>query len=393
MAKKDATQDDQGAKPTEEDVKKQVEQRIAQQGPRARDEYASVIAQQRRAQRDEENLEALRERGIENPEIPDTLQFDPNEIKTPIEAKEEERAAQLKAEEDAINAELMTDEEKAAAAEAEEAAKNTDKSKEDNSAKDGDSDLVEVVIYGESEMVPKSKVDEAGGLVAYQKHRAAEYKLNQAKEQAAKILEEARQTSGLSQEPSPDQSRGESEKTPAIGVSMDRLQATVEAMQDGTVEEGVEALQDLLSQIGGQSQSNDPNELVSMVVARIDHNAAMQQFEKAYPDIMSDPKLLSMVTARDGELINSGDTRPDSVRYMEIGQEIMEWVASKGGGSTKQNGESMEQRQQRKEAADPEPPKASLRANQGAGGEAETSTPQRKTPRQTIAEMARARGQ
>ena len=388
MAEKDATQnkgaegnpDDKGTKPDASKPEEKVEIKVA---PRARDQYASHIAGKHRQERDADLVTNARAEGVKDPVAIDTLNLT-DDNKPP--APEHPDALQQIEREGPPGSE--TDPEK-----------DKDKPPAETppatlqAGSPPAEEMVEATVYGEKSMVAKAEVDEAGGLVAYQKQKAAEKNLEQAKD----LLESARKTTAAIETPAQNQSGGTPDKpaTDSLSVSDEDFATAVEAIQDGTTEEGVEALHKLLSQVGGQSTSNDTQELVSEVYARIEYDTAMKSFTAKYPHIMKDPKLVAMVRNRDGELRqNPDEARGFEDRYLAIGAEIDEWLTGLGGEAKPGDPPNKKtDRQARKESSEAEPPAANTRqgAKPGAGDEA--NPPPRKTPRQVVNDIAKSRGQ
>ena len=85
-------------KPTDKEVREQVQERIQQQGPRARDEMASFLADKHREQRDHDLIENQKENGIEEPVLPDTKSLKKDEDYPEPENPEVIRQRELEAE-------------------------------------------------------------------------------------------------------------------------------------------------------------------------------------------------------------------------------------------------------------------------------------------------------
>ena len=368
----------------ENDEDKGKPKESSQQEERPRDAHAGHLASQHRAKRDKDLLANQEAEGVEKPEVIDTLNVDTKNLTAP------EHPDAILEQDRATSPDEGAD---AAAAAAEK--KETDAAAAAEAAGAGDTEMVEIIVYGEKSMVPKSEVDEAGGQVAYQKGKAAEHQLTKANE----ILEKAQQTNAASGNSTQDQG-GNASASPAgdgLSISPEDMSAAVAAIQDGTTEEGVEALQKILTQMGGASSSNDRNELVAEVYDRSDYDAAFKAFKTKFPEIMKDPKLVEMVGSRDAELRkNPEETRGYLERYTAIGEEMTEWLTGLGAkpsgkpaGSAANNS-----RQQRKNNADPNPQSAGGKKLDGAGSDAANNQPPaRKTPRQTVHQMMESRGQ
>jgi len=245
---------------------------------------------------------------------------------------------------------------------------------------ESEDDTITIKVDGVETQVSKQEVDDAGGVRAYQTNAAADRRLEEAKEILANAKKEVT-TPGDA--PSTTKSTGSEE------VSQEDLAVVVNAMQFGTEEEGTKALSDLVKAIkGNQSSSNDTADVAALVNSQLDYNKAMQKFETDHPDIFSNKRLMQMAQQIDNEQIDSGDTRPYSERYVDIGKELSGFVSAKDAETAEKNTESNQKRKSKKESVDTSPDPA------GAGGRSSSvkdDTPKRASPRDTIAAMAATR--
>jgi hypothetical protein len=103
--------------------------------------------------------------------------------------------------------------------------------------------------------------------------------------------------------------------------SNEELLATARAIQMGSEEEAVAALQKIINK--GPSQ----DDLAKTIDERLTFNEAIAKFRSDFKDLVSDPHLHKMVLDRDAELIRQGDRRPYDERYTAVGTEVRNWVA------------------------------------------------------------------
>jgi hypothetical protein len=176
-------------------------------------------------------------------------------------------------------------------------------------------ETVRVKVDGEEWDAPKAEVDEAGGLVAFQKIKAAERRLEKAKEAAteaskaqAAIIEWAK---SLQQQPAPAQP-----KTPA-----DLLKEKIDTIRWGTPEESAAALQEVLAQ---QNRPVDPQQLVGHALTAFKQNMAVERFKTEFQDIVSNQLLLKLATQLQNERLTElkGNIPDWDNFYRSIGNEI-----------------------------------------------------------------------
>lgn len=179
-------------------------------------------------------------------------------------------------------------------------------------------ETVRVKVDGEEWDAPKSEVDEAGGLVAFQKVKAAERRLEKAKEAAAEankaqaaILEWAK--SIAQQQP---QAQPQAARTPA-----DLLKEKIDVIRWGTPEESAAALQEVLAQ---QNRPVDPQQLVGHALTAFKQNMAVDRFKTEFSDVVANPLLLKLATQLQNErLAELKGNIPDWDNfYRSIGNEI-----------------------------------------------------------------------
>lgn len=102
--------------------------------------------------------------------------------------------------------------------------------------------------------------------------------------------------------------------------------AIVRAIQMGTEEEALAAIQKLTARQARPSITADD---VSLVIdQRLVFNEAISQFRKDFADVANDPILNQLALQRDDALVEAGDRRPYGERYKQIGEELRAWKES-----------------------------------------------------------------
>jgi len=166
----------------------------------------------------------------------------------------------------------------------------------------------EVVLKVDGEEIRKTKsdVEAHGGVRAYQMELAAEKRLEEAK----KILNEAKQI-----QPKPEQPQA-----PIQTSSEPSDEELVEEIRMGSTESAAEAQRKLL-----KKYAQSPEQIQATVRQTIDHQMAVQEFQKTYPEIFEDQDLLFLAMRKEQIKRQSGDTRPHTTLYKEIGEELRNW--------------------------------------------------------------------
>jgi hypothetical protein len=105
-------------------------------------------------------------------------------------------------------------------------------------------------------------------------------------------------------------------------VLSEERRALVRAIQMGTEEEAMAAIEKLQARTTPSVNTDDISRAVD---ERITFNDAVTWFQSEYKDLVSDPTLLNVTLQRDKELLARGDTRSYRERYEEIGKEVRTW--------------------------------------------------------------------
>ena len=125
-------------------------------------------------------------------------------------------------------------------------------------------------------------------------------------EEAARLRKEA------------DELRSQQTRKDAETTVVDDDRALARVIQMGSEEDAAAAIAKIRSR---PSQLTD----ASVIDQRIEFRQSAEWFQKEYPDIVSDPNLLSLVLAEDEKLVNGGDKRPYKARYEQIGNGLRKW--------------------------------------------------------------------
>lgn len=182
-----------------------------------------------------------------------------------------------------------------------------------------------VKVEGQQYSVPKSAVDEAGGIEAFQKRAAADLIFRRAKERedaANKLLAQARD--------------------PAMQQAAQQTQHAQDTSQQDQVAELIEKARfegdprlaaDAIRKLVGQQNPLTREDISSIVLERISQNEAVARFKTNYKDIVDDPVLLGMAAKMENDLIASGRRDYDNI-FSDIGKAITGWKEKLVKGST-----------------------------------------------------------
>lgn len=383
------------------------EQTPIKRPPLPRDQYADHIIKQRRADRDA----ALKEEGIEVIDTTDVGHItglsedeakeaqraaDEAEAGTPGESEGKPQASQEGEKESETTQQATTTE--IPPRPAEETA--TPAADEAIAAASTDEELITIKVDGQEQHVPKSKIEEAG-IRTLQKESAADKRLQRATE----ILREAETTAAnfVSDKGSPG--AGDPGQQDDLSVSAEEVTEVVQAIQDGTKEQGVKAFTNLVQKLGGRQEATpDVTQLTNVVKSRLDFESAFSDFKKDNKHIADNPMLMNEAYRLDEELMQEeqeqGIQRSYSERYAVIAERINDGLKTMGvnvpdpstaTSTTETPGDKRQKRAEKKQASDQTPTPAGGRA--GGTPDAGDQPAPRKSPRTIIAGMRAARGQ
>jgi hypothetical protein len=230
---------------------------------------------------------------------------------------------------------------------------------------------VKVVVDGQEREVPLSKVLDAGKRT-FQKESAADRRL----EEATRLLNEARQRAPQPPVQPPVQDAEEEETD---------LSSVVKAIQYGTEEEAAEALKKVLG-AGQRKAAPTPDQVAEIAINRMRDEQILQQFlqppdKGGFKDLTDDPYLYGQCVARVNLKRANGDTRTGFDLYKEVGDEVRAWRDG-----FVQKAAPSKSKQERKRSME-SLPSASAKA------QPPTSNERPPSPKEILAEIAKARGQ
>lgn len=174
-------------------------------------------------------------------------------------------------------------------------------------------EMVEVKVEGQVFSVPKEKVEEEGGLEAFQKKAAADLIFRRAKE----TKEEANRLLAAAKQLQPQQPVNEPEN---------KLVQAVEALRfNANPEEAARAVREL---VGGNQLT--PDQINQIADQRYAHRRAAEKFQEKYPDILKDPILHSIAANFENQELAKG-RRDFDVMFDQIGKHLTDWRGSLAG--------------------------------------------------------------
>lgn len=173
-------------------------------------------------------------------------------------------------------------------------------------------ETVRVKVDGEEFDVPKADVEEAGGIKAYQKDRAAD---NRLRKQSDLLAETRRTQAQIAQ-------WIQSQQPAAAPAKTDNqfIQEKIDLIRFGTPEEAAAAMSEVMSR---GRQNVDPNAIVNRAVVAMQQQAAESQFVTEFSDVVSNPLLLKLTIQLKNERLSQLKAAPDwATFYRSIGNEI-----------------------------------------------------------------------
>jgi len=138
-------------------------------------------------------------------------------------------------------------------------------------------------------------------------------------ESADEYLKEAAR---LKRETQPPITQPQPSTEDVAAVLSEERRALVRAIQMGTEEEAMAAIEKLQARTTPSVNTDDISRAVD---ERITFNDAVNWFQTEYKDIVADQTLLNVTLQRDKELLATGDKRGYRERYEEIGNEVRKW--------------------------------------------------------------------
>ena len=241
-----------------------------------------------------------------------------------------------------------------------------------------------LTIDGVEQEVPLSQIEDAGTR-ALQKDMAADRRL----EEATRLLQQAQAARQSGQLSTPDAARTVAEANQA---DKKRVAELLDAIRYGEEAEAEAALQEVITtrSAGGASKE----EIIASVRQELAQNAIRARLYQSpedggFKDLMDDPKLYQLARLEIDELVSKGATYEDWTTYQKAGEAVRAWANKSGVSASpvgKGNGNTLESKQLKKKNIDVV---KSVQAKT-------KPTPDDNEPvpvQQTIAEMAKARGQ
>jgi len=150
-------------------------------------------------------------------------------------------------------------------------------------------EMVTVKVDGKEFQVSKAEVDEAGGIVSYQKERAATNRLAATNQALAETRRTQAQIAQWIQQ--------NTQQQPTL-TDDQFTQSKMDTIRFGTAEESAAALKEVLARANPRM---DPNLIVAEATANIKYDAAKTRYTKDYKDILANPLLAKLGTTLENE--------------------------------------------------------------------------------------------
>lgn len=220
---------------------------------------------------------------------------------------------------------------------------------------------VDLVVNGKITKVKQSQILDVGKR-AMQKDYAADMKL----EIASKLLREAEERVGK-QPPSPEGAQPPATPLkPSVAEKSDAELA--ELLQYGTKEQAASAIAEIRRRDSGVDSQRTVQEFIQkqlpdLVSSQLDFHSAVRAAQAEYKDIFADPHLTTLFHVEEHRLRQSGDARPHSELYRDIGNGIRKHFKLPEPG--KNPGPTLEQKRETKAAMPAVPRSASARTDPG----------------------------
>jgi hypothetical protein len=176
-------------------------------------------------------------------------------------------------------------------------------------------EMVTVKVDGEESQVPKSEVEDYGGVKAYQMAKAAENRLKKSNE----ALTQTRQTqAALVQWIQQQQATQQQQVTP-----QQFLASKIDVIRYGTPEESAAALQEVLEKANPRL---DQNAITQQAVTKMQQALAVEKFKEEFADVVSNPLVLKLAMTleneRLGQMQQAGHTPDWQSFYKQLGNEV-----------------------------------------------------------------------
>jgi hypothetical protein len=178
---------------------------------------------------------------------------------------------------------------------------------------------VKVKVFGEEMDVPQSEVDEAGGIAAYQKQRAADVQFKKANE----VMEQARkEREQLMQFYAQHFKAQQPQVTPQQAAA--RKAELVEQMVYGDTQQKLAAYEELNKLNSGQQF--DPQQFKQSLKVELAIQSSADKFKSEFADLISNPDILALATIKERQMLDKYNMSnlPASfdTEYRKIGNEL-----------------------------------------------------------------------
>jgi hypothetical protein len=181
-------------------------------------------------------------------------------------------------------------------------------------------ETVKVKVDGEEFDVPKAEIEEAGGIKAYQKDRAAENRLKKANE----ANDRAQQTMAAMAQWIQQQQRAQQ---PAPQTPDQLIAEKIDVIRYGSPEESAAALREVLEK---SNPRIDQNALLqastTLAVSRMQQSLAVEKFKQEFPEVVANQLVMKLATTLENERIaqmqQAGHTPDWTSFYNQLGNEV-----------------------------------------------------------------------
>ena len=140
---------------------------------------------------------------------------------------------------------------------------------------------------------------------------------------AARIRKEASRVLDTEQVPTQKPTQPEIDPQAQAAEERARRVKLARAIQMGTEEEAVAAIEELQNM--ARTPTLSVEDVGRVTDERMTFNTAINDFNREFSDLVSNPQLHAMVKQADAALIAKGDKRPYAERYTEIGNAVRSW--------------------------------------------------------------------
>jgi len=270
----------------------------------------------------------------------------------------------------------------------------------DDDPNDGEDDMATVKVDGETFQVSKKEVDEAGGISAYQKEKAASNRLREAAAERQQVtaerarLQQEREEFERTKVTNQSSSTANNENQPSDDSDADDVDSKELAAQlySGDEDLAAQAIEKLLKGRGkpatpGNTNSITNEQLVSQATAQAEWNIekkqANEEFAKEYGDINEKPMLRQAANEETKRLAREHpDWGPRKI-IMQAGENVREEFKNEFAKQLNTDDGEMDKRRDRKKAMD--------NVSGATGKKSSAPVPKAKTQKEIVAGMQKQR--